>query len=33
MVLSPNNVPVQLDRKLNSSKSHNALRKMMHYLK
>jgi hypothetical protein len=33
MVLSLNNVEVQLDQELNSSKSHIGLRKMMHYLK
>lgn len=33
MVLSPNTVPVWLDQKLNSTKSHICLRKIMYYLK
>ena len=33
MVASPNTVPVYLDQKLNSSKSHTGVRKMMYYLK
>jgi hypothetical protein len=33
ILVSTNTVPVQLDQKLHSSKSHTGLRKIMYYLK